>query len=177
MIRNAIWQQSVLRTQLKAFKIWEESKGGQENKDCHSRRKSGNNYMSDDSSTSSNKSEEQVSRKVTKEDFWSKNNKAHNPFGGGNHKSGRNHHTAYLQAKARCPNKIVELDGCSSVPVCNDKLFCDSGVLMQQSGRIPNQWSLLEGTCFKSLWLHHWKPLISFSLHQPPCVLLLQRSG
>ena len=76
--------------------------------------------MSDDRSVSSNDSESHVSRKVVKDDFWSKKNKAENPFGGGRQKTRRNHHISYLQKEIKCPSEIVEVDGCSNSPVCND---------------------------------------------------------
>ena len=75
---------------------------------------SDNNYISDDSSAFSNDSESQVSRKVVKDDFWSKKNKAENPFGGGMQKNRRNQHSSYLQEKIKCPSEIVEMDGCSN---------------------------------------------------------------
>ena len=45
-----------------------------------------NNFISDDSSVSSNDSESRASRKVVKNDFWFKKNKAENPFRGGRQK-------------------------------------------------------------------------------------------
>ena len=58
--------------------------------------------------------------RVTKEDSWSKKNKAENPFCGGRTKHRRNHHISYLQADLKYPSLIVEVDGCSNALVCND---------------------------------------------------------
>ena len=76
--------------------------------------------MSDDSAASLNDSENQVSRKVIKEDFWPKKNKAENPFGGDIQKNWGNHHISYLWAETECPREIVAVDGCNNDPVYND---------------------------------------------------------
>ena len=70
-------------------------------------------------------SESQVSRKVVKDDFWSKKNKAENPFGGAGRKFEET--TTSLTCKKnqvpKCPSEIVEVDGCSNSPVCNDEIL------------------------------------------------------
>ena len=97
------------------------------------------NYMSDDSSASSNDSDNQVSRKVAKEDFWSKKIKAENPFGRGRQKSRRNHHISYLQKEVKCPNEILGVDECNNAPVCNDETllqFRNFGVVDEDTSKI-----------------------------------------
>ena len=101
------------------FEKWQRKKKKWEN--IAQEEESNNNYMSNDSLASSNNSESHVSRKVIKNDFWSKKNKAENPFGGGRQKVRRNHHISYLQEEIKCPSEVVEEDGCSNSPVWKDE--------------------------------------------------------
>ena len=58
---------------------------------------------------------------MVKDDFWSKKNKAENPFVGGRQKSRRNYYIFYLQEEVKCPSENVEVDGCNNAPVGNNE--------------------------------------------------------
>ena len=87
-------------------------------------------------------------------------------------------HISYLQTKIKRPSEIVEVDGCSNSPVCNDRTLLQFRNIHAADGD-PSKITLksISVTCSKLMQLPQWEPLTPFSMYRLLGVLQFLNHG